>query len=330
MLQSFVVLGLIMVSMQSALGDGSSRMETSAEQTVLDQLIHPLSTCDKNGKRDLVRVEMAALDSCVTAWLAPAFQPPKSVRAVLIPGAASNDLDRMVWRYETQGKVLAVTQTRHMFAVEIMRDDQRKLSQEQVAISIREVFGIGSDQAFRTVSCSEDAGTIDASACDKRRVPSWFPSLRWWQCEGFLGFYFVKDWGGDIARSIPVRLSAISLDSHASWFRQHVNSTSKPKYYEAGGTAFRLSVEKTSPLDQNTETCWKNLATIRNAKERWSIEKNAKPGAVVKTEDLVQFLSDGLPHCPTDGEYIISPLGVPPRCSKHGGSADGNGDVLGK
>jgi hypothetical protein len=67
-------------------------------------------------------------------------------------------------------------------------------------------------------------------------------------------------------------------------------------------------------------TCMHNLCVIDGAKEQLVLQRSAKRGDTVKTNDIWAYFSDQseILKCPNGGSYSIGRIGENPICSLHG------------
>ena len=64
--------------------------------------------------------------------------------------------------------------------------------------------------------------------------------------------------------------------------------------------------------------CINNLRQIDAAKQQWALENNKTANDVPTEEDLLPYLRNDFPVCPSGGTYTIGAVGVPPTCSYPG------------
>ena len=64
--------------------------------------------------------------------------------------------------------------------------------------------------------------------------------------------------------------------------------------------------------------CKANLRTIEFAIAQWSLEKRKSDDAEVSLEELEGYFKDGIPRCPSGGEYELSTVVDKPTCTVEG------------
>ncbi|MDP6904014.1 MAG: prepilin-type N-terminal cleavage/methylation domain-containing protein [Verrucomicrobiota bacterium] len=61
--------------------------------------------------------------------------------------------------------------------------------------------------------------------------------------------------------------------------------------------------------------CKANLRTIEFAIAQWSLEKRKADDAEVSLEELEEYFKDGIPRCPSGGEYELTTVAEKPTCT---------------
>ena len=64
--------------------------------------------------------------------------------------------------------------------------------------------------------------------------------------------------------------------------------------------------------------CKSNLRAIEGAIGQWAIEKRRGDDAEVSLEDLESYMRDGIPRCPSGGEYTLGTVEEKPTCNVGG------------
>ncbi len=64
--------------------------------------------------------------------------------------------------------------------------------------------------------------------------------------------------------------------------------------------------------------CKANLRTIEFAIAQWSLEKRKADDAEVSLEELEEYFKDGIPRCPSGGEYELTTVSDKPTCTVKG------------
>ena len=64
--------------------------------------------------------------------------------------------------------------------------------------------------------------------------------------------------------------------------------------------------------------CKANLRTIEFAIAQWSLEKRKADDAEVSLEELEEYFKDGIPRCPSGGEYELTTVAEKPTCTVAG------------
>ena len=69
---------------------------------------------------------------------------------------------------------------------------------------------------------------------------------------------------------------------------------------------------------KQANACRTNLKTLDTAIATWTVENKVAEGAEVSMEDLAKYFDDGVPACPSGGEYTLtSAKGERCACSIH-------------
>jgi competence protein ComGC len=68
--------------------------------------------------------------------------------------------------------------------------------------------------------------------------------------------------------------------------------------------------------------CQSNLRTIEFAIQQWAIDKRKADDSEVYLEDLEPYFKDGIPRCPSGGEYELYIVDEKPTCTIEGHSID--------
>jgi prepilin-type N-terminal cleavage/methylation domain-containing protein len=64
--------------------------------------------------------------------------------------------------------------------------------------------------------------------------------------------------------------------------------------------------------------CKANLRTIEFAISQWSLEKRKADDVEVSLEELEEYFKDGIPRCPSGGEYELTTVAEKPTCTEEG------------
>lgn len=64
--------------------------------------------------------------------------------------------------------------------------------------------------------------------------------------------------------------------------------------------------------------CKNNLITIEFSIGQWAIEKRKADDSEVSMEDLEDYFKDGIPECPSGGEYELFTVAEKPTCNVKG------------
>lgn len=75
------------------------------------------------------------------------------------------------------------------------------------------------------------------------------------------------------------------------------------------------SMANQSPADAERNECINNLRQIDAAKQQWALENNKPDTAVPTVSDLLPYLPNGFPTCPSGGRYSINSVAEFPTCS---------------
>ena len=61
--------------------------------------------------------------------------------------------------------------------------------------------------------------------------------------------------------------------------------------------------------------CRSNLHSMEGAITQWALEKRKRDDSEVSLEDLVSYMKDGIPRCPSGGEYELFTVEDKPTCT---------------
>ena len=64
--------------------------------------------------------------------------------------------------------------------------------------------------------------------------------------------------------------------------------------------------------------CKANLRPIEFAIQQWALEKRKRDDSEVSLEDLESYMKDGIPRCPSGGEYTLTTVEEKPTCNVGG------------
>ena len=64
--------------------------------------------------------------------------------------------------------------------------------------------------------------------------------------------------------------------------------------------------------------CKANLRTLEFAIQQWALEKRTRDDSEVSLEDLESYMKDGIPRCPSGGEYTLTTVEEKPTCNVGG------------
>ena len=64
--------------------------------------------------------------------------------------------------------------------------------------------------------------------------------------------------------------------------------------------------------------CKANLRTLEFAIQQWALEKRKRDDSEVTLEDLESYMKDGIPRCPSGGEYTLGTVEEKPMCNVGG------------
>ena len=64
--------------------------------------------------------------------------------------------------------------------------------------------------------------------------------------------------------------------------------------------------------------CKANLRTLEFAIQQWALEKRKRDDSEVSLEDLESYMKDGIPRCPSGGEYTLTTVEEKPTCNVGG------------
>lgn len=288
-------------------------------QAILNQLQAPKGRIDKRAGDRLNVVERLEADYWVATCLAPHFQPPERSRFVFLPGVASNEIDRMVNRYEVDDKVAVLTVTKTVVAIQISHQTAGSLSLDSLDKLLSEVLVVPVVSDLRVVcelAGDQSHGCVSLQGA-QTGTPAWLHTVRWWQEAGSVGLCFLKRFDRD-APGIEV---GISLQENVEWFRSEVLHGKGPVYSHSRqtGPAKQIrdkEVARSADSEQSRE-CRRHLRAIEAMKEQFALENKLSRGAAVSMHDLQKYVQD-LPKCPDGGQYDVGVVGTSPKCSVHG------------
>ncbi len=80
------------------------------------------------------------------------------------------------------------------------------------------------------------------------------------------------------------------------------------------------SMAAQTPAEADRNECISNLRQIDAAKQQWALENNKTETAVPTIADLLPYLANGFPSCPSGGRYSINAVSELPTCSIPGHS----------
>jgi hypothetical protein len=180
---------------------------------------------DVRAQNDPVEIRNAlrdrrTLDFIVAGWserfLSAKSRPPAEARFVMEPGADAGRCDTPRVRYNARGQVFTLSQTPHMFAVQVEHPGRKAdLTLGEVQTLARTVFADA--RQLQLTGGKPDQRVKGGRA--QNPLPSrasWLSLLRWSQAGGTTLFYFVKmEQRGNIAS--PVRHTA-SFTGNRYWF----------------------------------------------------------------------------------------------------------------
>jgi TolA-binding protein len=75
---------------------------------------------------------------------------------------------------------------------------------------------------------------------------------------------------------------------------------------------------KPSPVGKEALACLNNLRQLEGAKQQWALENNKPENATPTAQDILPYLRNGLPTCPSGGVYTLSAMQAHPTCSTQG------------
>jgi len=68
--------------------------------------------------------------------------------------------------------------------------------------------------------------------------------------------------------------------------------------------------------------CKSNLRAMEGAITQWALEKRKSDDSEVSLEDIEDWLKDGIPRCPSGGEYELYTVAEKPTCTIKGHTID--------
>ena len=140
------------------------------------------------------------------------------------------------------------------------------------------------------------------------------------------------DGGGPVAETVIVLFGTLWLVAIFSSKRKTVDAsasatrTGKARWMvtllvlgiTVGSILLISNVRKVRDLN----TCLNNMRHITAGIWATGLAKGVSNGAVVPVEEVVPYLKNGLPKCPSGGRYTIPVMGDEARCSMHGALKD--------
>ena len=75
---------------------------------------------------------------------------------------------------------------------------------------------------------------------------------------------------------------------------------------------------KEAHKEAQINACRSNLRTIEFAIQQWALEKRKRDDSEVSLEDLESYMKDGIPRCPSGGEYTLGTVEEKPTCNVGG------------
>lgn len=75
------------------------------------------------------------------------------------------------------------------------------------------------------------------------------------------------------------------------------------------------SMAAQTPEEAERNECINNLRQIDSAKQQWALENNKSDSAIPTAVELLPYLQNGFPTCPSGGRYSINAVGDFPTCS---------------
>ena len=71
-------------------------------------------------------------------------------------------------------------------------------------------------------------------------------------------------------------------------------------------------------INAQVNACKANLRTIEFAIQQWALEKRKRDDSEVSLVDLESYMKDGIPRCPSGGEYRLGTVEEKPTCDVGG------------
>ena len=75
---------------------------------------------------------------------------------------------------------------------------------------------------------------------------------------------------------------------------------------------------KEARKEAQISACKSNLRTMEGAIMMWALEKRKADGSEVSLEDIESYMKDGIPRCPSGGEYELYTVEDKPTCNVGG------------
>jgi hypothetical protein len=82
-----------------------------------------------------------------------------------------------------------------------------------------------------------------------------------------------------------------------------------------GGLGAKVLYDSVMHGNDAKNACIRNLNWMQGSKKIMAEEQGLKSGAVVRQQDLGQYIVGNFPTCPGGGTYTINPIGTEPTCS---------------
>ena len=113
-------------------------------------------------------------------------------------------------------------------------------------------------------------------------------------------------------------LLAQDLDATRELATQQQDQLAQMQPEDQTNTVVAQSSPPLSLAEAQREECINNLREIDAAKQQWAIDKNKRLNAIPTVLDLLPYMPDGFPVCPTGGKYTIHSVQNSPTCSVAG------------
>lgn len=96
---------------------------------------------------------------------------------------------------------------------------------------------------------------------------------------------------------------------------QQIDDLNQTNSTDASTTDAGYSSQPMTLAEAQREECIDNLRLIDAAKQQWAIDKNKRLNSAPSVLDLLPYLPDGFPVCPSGGKYTIHSVSTSPSCS---------------